>query len=162
MKNPYQIRKKIKSNIENKDSVEIIKYSDLNYAINDVIRSDNINSLLILSRNNKELDKIVVNKKINYRKLTVHKSKGLEEDYVFVTGLSDDINGFPSKYTDHKLLKYVNNYKEYYPYEEERRLFYVSLTRCRKKVYLFTPKNNMSIFIKELCKMNKKISIREK
>ena len=75
--------------------------------------------------------------------------------------MNNNVNGFPNKYIDHPILKYVNNYKEYYPYEEERRLFYVALTRCKKKVYLFAPKDNPSIFIKELLKFNKQIKIRK-
>ena len=41
-------------------------------------------------------------------------------------------------------------------YEEERRLFYVALTRTRNYIYLLVPKNDPSIFIKELIKDNKK------
>ena len=61
-----------------------------------------------------------------------------------------------------KKLAMSGNTKDYYPYEEERRLFYVALTRCKRKVYLFVPIKNPSIFIEELLKMNKKINIREK
>ena len=68
---------------------------------------------------------------------------------------------FSSKKKINDFFEYVNNYKEYYPYEEERRLFYVALTRCKKKVFLFVPKNNESIFIKEL-KRYKNVIIREK
>lgn len=160
MKNHVQIRKKLSSTNKELNSVEIIYYENLNSKINDVIATDKINNLFILSRNNMDLEKInVIN--INFRKLTIHKSKGLQEDYVFIIGLHNNKNGFPNKNKDHEILRYVNNYKEYYPYEEERRLFYVALTRCKKKVYLFVPKDNPSIFIKELIKY-KKVKIREK
>lgn len=57
--------------------------------------------------------------------MTVHASKGLEFDYVFITGLEDRL--FPSKRDANQteLQK-----------EEERRLFYVALTRARKKLFL--------------------------
>lgn len=158
MRNPYQIRKRLKSNITGKNVVEIVYYSDLNGKIKEVIEEDKIDNLFILARNNKTLEGVEVNN-VNYKKLTVHKSKGLEEDYVFVLDLNDNANGFPNKYKDHKILKYVNQYKEYYPYEEERRLFYVALTRCKKKVYLFVPMNNESCFIKEI-KKRKNVLIR--
>lgn len=159
MKNKNQIKKKLKSKNELKNSVEIVYYDDLNTSINSVVKEDNIDDLFILSRNNHDLEK-VDNLNINYRKLTIHKSKGLQSDYVFVINLNDNKNGFPNKIKDHEILRYVNGYKEYYPYEEERRLFYVALTRCKKKVYLFSPKNNPSMFVKEISKY-KKVNVRE-
>ena len=59
--------------------------------------------------------------------MTVHASKGLEFDYVFIAGLEQDL--FPFKHIDETDLSQNEA-------EEERRLFYVALTRARKKVYL--------------------------
>jgi DNA helicase-2/ATP-dependent DNA helicase PcrA len=59
--------------------------------------------------------------------MTVHAAKGLEFDYVFITGLEDDL--FP-----HRKMNESNVNQE--ESEEERRLFYVALTRARKKIYL--------------------------
>ncbi|MEA2112701.1 MAG: UvrD-helicase domain-containing protein [Patescibacteria group bacterium] len=59
------------------------------------------------------------------RLMTVHASKGLEFDYVFISGLEDGL--FPSK---------IDNDKSPDKGEEERRLFYVALTRARKKLFL--------------------------
>lgn len=153
MKNPYQIRKRLISNIRYHNPVEIIYYHDLNYEINKIISEDNIDDLLILSRNNKDLEDLNI-KNIKYNKMSVHKSKGLEAKYVFLINVNAQTNGFPNRYVDHEVLRYVNNYKEYYPYEEERRLFYVALTRCIKKIYIFTCKDNESMFIKEIKKYN--------
>lgn len=61
------------------------------------------------------------------RLMTVHASKGLEFDIVFITGLEEGL--FPHKGIGHE----NKNIEEK---EEERRLFYVALTRARKKVYL--------------------------
>ena len=159
MKNPFQIKKNLKSSISMINPIEIVYYNDLNHAMNKVITKDNVNNLFILSRNNSDLEKISIGK-VDYEKMSIHKSKGLQSDYVFIININNSSNGFPNKYVDHEILKYVNNYKEYYPYEEERRLFYVALTRCKKKVYLFVPKDNESIFIKEL-KRYKNVHIRE-
>lgn len=159
MKNPFQIKKNLKSSISMINPIEIVYYNDLNHAMNKVIKEDKVNNLFILSRNNSDLEKISIGK-VDYEKMSIHKSKGLQSDYVFIININNSSNGFPNKYVDHEILKYVNNYKEYYPYEEERRLFYVSLTRCKKKVYLFVPKDNESIFIKEL-KRYKNVHIRE-
>lgn len=160
MKNKNQIKKRLCSKNKLSSSVEVVYYEDLNKSIKGIIREDKINNLFILSRNNKDLNE-VDKLEIKHRKLTIHKSKGLQSDYVFIIGLNNNKNGFPNKIKDHDILKYVNNYKDYYPYEEERRLFYVAFTRCKKKVYLFVQKDNESIFIKEI-KRYKSIVIREK
>ncbi len=160
MKNKNQIKKKLRSTNKLKNSIEIVFYDNLNEKVKEIVEKDKIDNLFILSRNNRDLDE-VSKLCISYRKLTIHKSKGLQSDYVFIIGLNDRKNGFPNKIKDHEILKYVNNYSEYYPYEEERRLFYVALTRCKKKVYLFVSKENSSIFIKEI-KGYKKVQIREK
>ena len=60
------------------------------------------------------------------RMMTVHASKGLEFEYVFITGMEQEL--FP-----HKAM---GNGKEKRDDEEERRLFYVALTRAKKKIYL--------------------------
>ncbi len=59
--------------------------------------------------------------------MTVHAAKGLEFDYVFITGLEQDL--FP-----HKRMNAGNLSQN--DMEEERRLFYVAVTRARKKIYL--------------------------
>lgn len=56
--------------------------------------------------------------------MTIHAAKGLEFDYVFITGMEENL--FPSSMC-------INTRKEL---EEERRLFYVALTRARKRVML--------------------------
>ena len=112
-----------------------------------------------MSRNNKDLDNIKLDN-VNCKKISVHKSKGLESENVFLVNVSSSNNGFPNKYIDHSILKYVNNYKDYYPFEEERRLFYVALTRCKNRVYLFVPKYKESIFIKEI-KRYKNVGVRK-
>lgn len=61
------------------------------------------------------------------RLMTVHASKGLEFKYVFVTGLEQDL--FPHK-------KMGNGPVSKEDSEEERRLFYVALTRAREKLFL--------------------------
>jgi DNA helicase-2/ATP-dependent DNA helicase PcrA len=67
--------------------------------------------------------------------MTVHASKGLEFEYVFITGLEEGL--FP-----HERLKSVNNKEDG---EEERRLFYVAVTRARQKIFL-TYANSRTIF----------------
>ena len=71
---------------------------------------------------------------------TVHSTKGQEADYVIVLDLKDGRYGFPCKVEDDPLLTIVMppNHGDPYPFAEERRLFYVALTRARKAVFLIT------------------------
>ena len=83
---------------------------------------------------------------------TVHSAKGREADYVVVLDLKDGRWGFPSRIEDNSLLELVfppasgGNY----PFAEERRLFYVAMTRARIGVYLITDPVRPSTFIAEL------------
>ena len=63
--------------------------------------------------------------------LTVHKSKGLEEENVIIINLTNNKTGFPNKIEDNKILKYVSCKEDKYKYAEERRLFYVAITRTK-------------------------------
>lgn len=159
MKNPFQLKKKLKSTKKIKNPVHIIYYYNLNESMQNIIDEDKINKLFILSRNNKDLENIDI-KGVNYKKMSVHKSKGLQEDYIFLINVNNLSNGFPNKFANHYILNYVNNYKERYLYEEERRLFYVAITRCIKRVYIFVPYNMESCFIKEI-KHYKNVFLRE-
>lgn len=159
MKNPFQVKKKLKSTKKIKNPVHIIYYYNLNESMQNIIDEDKINKLFILSRNNKDLENIDI-KGVNYKKMSVHKSKGLQEDYIFLINVNNLSNGFPNKFANHYILNYVNNYKERYLYEEERRLFYVAITRCIKRVYIFVPYNMESCFIKEI-KHYKNVFLRE-
>jgi len=58
--------------------------------------------------------------------------------------------GFPTKIKDDRILRLVTSNYDKYPYSEERRLFYVALTRTKNYVYLMVPIKNESIFIKEI------------
>lgn len=85
--------------------------------------------------------------------LTMHRSKGLTSDQVIVFGLRERI--FPSKNkASHWIFEYFNldTITEQIPFAEERRLFYVALTRTKNKVYLVVPNSRLikSEFINEI------------
>ena len=88
--------------------------------------------------------------KITY--LTAHRSKGLQADYVFIINNRRDRMGFPSKMINAPLLELLLVECDPYPFAEERRLFYVAITRAKKHVFLLTEKGNESAFILELRK----------
>ena len=86
----------------------------------------------------------------NIKIKTIHESKGLEADYVIINGLTSDNFSFPTSIKDDALLNLVLAKQENYPNAEERRLFYVALTRARKQVHLLVDRENPSIFATEL------------
>ena len=81
--------------------------------------------------------------------LTVHKSKGLEADYVIILQCNKDTYGFPSMVSDDPVLDYVLTKSDQYPYGEERRLFYVAITRAKIKTYILYDKRFPSVFVDE-------------
>lgn len=170
MKNPKQITKNLKSNKKLEIPLKII-YEKENSLFNLLyyLNKTNFKNILILGRNNFDINKYL-NKNfkmdkdgnitfskyqnLNIRFLSIHKSKGLEADICIILNMTSNKLGFPNQIEDHKILKYVNTCDKY-PFEEERRLFYVALTRTKNFVYLLTHKNNPSIFIKEIIKDHK-------
>lgn len=86
---------------------------------------------------------------VDIKFITVHKSKGLEADNVIVLNLKNDLYGFPNKLTDDPIISLLLSAPEDCRFAEERRLFYVALTRTKNKVYLLTPENE-SLFTKEI------------
>lgn len=82
---------------------------------------------------------------------TAHASKGLEADYVFCVGLNrSKFYNFPSTFTTDPLISMLLASQDEYPYAEERRLFYVAMTRARQKAYLMFQCNSASSFVVEL------------
>jgi DNA helicase-4 len=82
--------------------------------------------------------------------LTVHRSKGLQADYVFILNNQRTSLGFPSKIQDAPIMNMLLDNSDEYPHSEERRLFYVAMTRAKKKIFLLTVKDGESEFVKEL------------
>ncbi len=87
------------------------------------------------------------NRKIEF--LTAHKSKGLEADYVIILQCNKDTYGFPSLVNDDPVLNYVLTKSDQFPYSEERRLFYVAITRARIKTFVLYDKRFPSVFVDE-------------
>ncbi|WP_168625666.1 UvrD-helicase domain-containing protein [Cryobacterium sp. BB307] len=83
---------------------------------------------------------------------TMHASKGLEADYIVIPGMTRGSYGFPSRIVDDPVLRLAMPAAESFPRAEERRLFYVALTRARRAVTLLTVKGRESAFLGELVK----------
>ena len=138
------------------------------------IHNDNPNhNILILGRTNAIIDKcykdkdfrddidskivFVRNEEIIINGMTIHGSKGLTFDEVIIIGLNER---FPIEGRNEYWLKNLFTSKkldEGIPFAEERRLFYVALTRTKNHVYLIAPKdaNKRSEFVDEIAKIVK-------
>jgi len=81
--------------------------------------------------------------------LSVHSAKGLEADVVILVNCNQGAYGFPSLIEDDPILDFVLSKKESYPFAEERRLFYVAMTRARMHMYVLYDQDKPSPFIGE-------------
>ena len=164
LKNPSQIPKKVQSVHQAKGpSVHIGLPSErrslvreaLNEIAADAGEYDGTSSVLFLGRywhaeprNLSDLKHQFAGLRLSYK--TVHGSKGLEADYVVVLGLCAGRHGFPTEIADDPLLNLVLSASEEHPNAEERRLFYVALTRARRRVFLLADGGLPSPFVMEL------------
>lgn len=82
--------------------------------------------------------------------MTAHSSKGLGYDNVVILNGSEGKFGFPSQIEDDPIMKLVTVEDHSMPFAEERRLFYVALTRTKNRTYILTPENHPSRFVVEL------------
>ena len=159
LKNKRQIYKKLYSDKSNKNPIYVYYYdNDVNIAFEKVVEMITSDEILVIGRNNKDLNGLTVkNKKVKF--MTIHKSKGLEAENVIIVGLENKLLGFPNKLNNDDVLKYVIDLNDSYPYEEERRLFYVALTRTKNSNYLLVNRKHPSIFVLELLRDNKSIKV---
>ena len=79
---------------------------------------------------------------------TIHTSKGDEAEYVLLPGMV--ARGFPNLKSDDSVLELVMPAGDTYPHSEERRLFYVALTRARRSIAMFTVMGKNSPFLGEM------------
>lgn len=177
MKNKSQIRKVVKGYSSTNEPIEIIySMSELENALKGL---PNYSSVFLLGRYNSDKDilkssenfsynygeilEVIYSKRIDLeiKYLTIHKSKGLQADYVFIINNKDKGSSFPSKIVEDTVIEKLLGSNERYPFSEERRLLYVAFTRSKVKTYLLVEKGNASVFIKELIKdykIDKKIT----
>lgn len=179
-KNSSQIKKQLISPKRLENPVQIIAYNDTNKpmkahaekveeAIGKIIDKFGIeSSILLLGRFNFDFDNLVrtqlfeelPNRRIrsvkypnaNIHFMTAHSSKGLGYDNVVMLNIIEDKFGFPCQIEDDPIMKLVVHEDTTIPFAEERRLFYVALTRTKNYVYIITSENRPSRFLIELIK----------
>jgi DNA helicase-4 len=183
MKNPSQYRKNIRAKPVDYQAVSVVWYDDLNQGILDTIQmidseEDSHAQVLVLGRYNqkfyKELDRSIFKdysrqsqralddrptSTLDVKYLTIHKSKGREADYVILIGFRSGAYGFPCEIEDDPVLKLVLSQEDMFPNAEERRLFYVGVTRAKKKVFLLADRSAISSFISETLKDSEDVTV---
>ena len=94
--------------------------------------------------------------------MTVHRAKGLGFDNVIIINARNELYGFPSQIQEDPVLKYVVKDDFSIEYAEERRLFYVALTRTKNRVYIVVPEQHPSKFVTELISDFKNVKVNGK
>lgn len=172
-KNPRQIAKSPKSRKEPlADPVQFVQYKEeeaeatFMNELNRLVAKYGNHSILVLGRHAFDINNLIKRsaggrikyieksgkievagfEELDIRYLTVHKSKGTEADNVILLNLKNHLLGFPNKMTDDPILAPLLNDDENYRFAEERRLFYVALTRTRNEVVLMVPPD-ASLFV---------------
>ena len=92
--------------------------------------------------------------------MTAHASKGLGYDNVIVINGKNETYGFPSKIENDPVLNYVVRRDDSIEAAEERRLFYVAMTRTKNRVYFIAPEANPSEFLLEIKHDYKNVSLK--
>ncbi|MBA2330203.1 MAG: UvrD-helicase domain-containing protein [Flavisolibacter sp.] len=90
------------------------------------------------------------NDNVRVQSKTIHAAKGLEAKVVFIIGLTEGSGGFPDIWLEDRIFQIIKKANHDLLMEEERRLFYVAITRAKDKLFLITEKGNESSFLKEI------------
>ncbi len=153
-KNPNQIEKEIESyKAQKQKAVYVLPMVRMEKTLDELNQKQEKQvSVLILGRNHYHKPTLFTDWKKRFPKLelsymTCHGSKGTESDYVFIVGV--DEGQFPSVERQPHLDAVLTGSSECYPFAEERRLFYVALTRAKEKVWVVHG-NSPSCFVQEL------------
>lgn len=170
LKNQYQLPKSVKPHrIVNEPQVILVKpelrgappIDTLLGELESLAKGSERLTVLVLARYHYLLDDILqvelqeAHPSLHLRFSTVHSAKGQEADHVIVFGLSAGTHGrvgsgFPSEAVDDPLFSLVLASAEDFENAEERRLFYVALTRTKGRVYVIADFYRPSKFFSEI------------
>ncbi len=179
-KNPFQLRKTPHSlqkaypnptmclSLPTEDDFLVAIYDICQDIINsDECKDDNHVSIMVLGRykileNLTHPAKALRTNKFSISFSTIHSAKGLEADYIIIPGLTKSGFGFPTSRDSQDDVRHLYISPDTYPQSEERRLFYVALTRAKRRIFLLSVRNNKSSFLEEIqkdCKLNDTIFV---
>ena len=118
--------------------------------LNDGFKNDEILFLYRRSKMYQPYFFALKNENLKVQNKTIHGAKGLEAKVVFIVGLTDGYGGFPDIWLEDRIFQVIKPANHDSLMEEERRLFYVAITRAKDQLYLITEKGNSSRFLKEI------------
>jgi len=180
MKNSNQIEKQLTAKEVEHNGVSVVWYTDLGKAINetlhyiDSIESEKV-SVQIIGRYNQRFYNELTNLQftssegsyqsrlfekpleLDIEPITAHKAKGSQADYSIIIGLRSGRYGFPSEFDDDPIVQLVLAGNDKFPNAEERRVFYVALTRARKQLFVLADAERISVFVGDLVNDNPSI-----
>ncbi len=164
--NKYQVHKDISAvskvhysislhEISNKNNdYELDEFNAAKEVIEEILHSKSPDeTILVLTRFNFRLEELKMEfSDPSLAFASIHKAKGREADYVLVLGCLKGTYGLPSEMDSRVNLKIAGGSRssKLSEFEEERRLFYVAMTRCKKSLFLFTDKKKRSVFLDEI------------
>lgn len=167
MKNKEQLRKDVQCDEGRETDIQFVGYDEKQpeyWRISQLIQSiPEEESIYLLARYNSDVEELDQGKNIVYDLhhntisvkiggrevsfLTIHSAKGLEADNIIV--MNCNASRFPSQIADDPVLNHVLSEKEPYPDAEERRVFYVAITRAKKHTYVLYDVDDRSPFVSE-------------
>lgn len=167
--------------LEKEEDEKEIKLSQaFREAVASIVKKCPEGEILVLGRNNSDLKLLADDKGIHINRqddesfivieeisnikmkyLTVHRAKGLEADNVIIINARNARTGFPNQIVDDPILNILRETTETYPFAEERRLFYVALTRTKNYTYILAPLTKASRFLDEIKKSDNIIGIND-
>lgn len=103
----------------------------------------------IISRGNESYE-IIWRQKLHFEFCSMHKSKGITRDIVIVLNMSSRPSGMPATRPLDPLIDVLLAPEEDFAFAEERRLFYVAITRAREQTFLIADAKHPSPFVLEI------------
>ena len=159
--NKFKVEKEVKSSKKSTSKIHIYagktESENIDYAVNQIRKlikkGYNKEDILFLYRRSKMFGSYLERfkqERIWVSAKTIHSSKGLEAKAVFIIGLTEGKGGFPDVWMEDRIYQIVKKSNHDLLLEEERRLFYVAITRAKDDLFLLTEKGNESSFLKEI------------
>lgn len=160
--NKFKIDKEIKAHKQSQGKIQIYRAREMDYdGVSHLVEKVALyqedgyaaDEILILYRRSKMYTpyrKALKEAGLEVTARTIHSAKGLEAKIVFIIGLTDGSGGFPDIWLDDAIFRVIKEVDYDMLMEEERRLFYVALTRAEEQVHLITELGNQSRFIDEI------------
>ncbi len=138
-----------------------IQYENI-YNLIQILLDDGVepHEIIVLSRFNKYLKGLEIfcgakgvpteSKHGGVRFYSAHKSKGSESQHVILTNMTSGLYGFPCEIKDSTVMELAKRFESDGFIDEERRLFYVALTRSKKFIYIYSMEQSNSMFLNEI------------